>query len=415
MRIALYAYMIVLLALAPMAQAEDSLITLKDLEQEALANNPELRMAEKKAESADQRKSLAAAMPDPMIGYSVRNIGAFGNSTVGKEEMSMEGFMISQEIPFPGKLGAKGNAARKQAEREQESARETKLRVLNSLRSVYYDYYFTYNSMEILEQTRELMKNFLRIAETRYSTGQGMQLDVLRAQLEVSMILDRIAELEQKQDSQAAAINSLVGRSPLAPLGRPAEPTAAGMSRSMDEVASMALAHSPVLKGKQRMVEQGEFEVSSSRREFLPDMVVSAGRFTRGDLQDVWEGSVLFKVPLYFWNKSSGVKAASADLSSSRYDLEATKLMVLSRVRELYTMVRASDHHIHTYESSIIPQARLAVQSATSNYQAGKIDFMALLDTQNLLLKYRLMEQEERVNLGKTLSMLGELTGEEHE
>jgi hypothetical protein len=57
----------------------------------------------------------------------------------------------------------------------------------------------------------------------------------------------------------------------------------------------------------------------------------------------------------------------------------------------------------------------MALQSTTANYQVGKTDFMAVLDSQSLLLKYQLMEQEEQVNLHKTLSMIGEMTGEEHE
>jgi cobalt-zinc-cadmium efflux system outer membrane protein len=405
--------MIILLPVRSWADGGE--ITLKDLEQEALNNNPEIRMAEKRAESADEKKSLAAAMPDPMIGYAVRNVGSLGNSTVGKEEMSMEGFMITQEVPFPGKLSTKGNAARKRAEREQESARETKLRVLSTLRSAYYEFYLAYRSSEILTQTKDLMQNFQRIAEARYGTGQGMQQDVLRAQLEVTMLLDRLSEEERKKETQAAMINSLTGRNPLAPLGRPTELPIVPLGKSAEELAAMALAHSPALMGKQRMVEQSEFEVSMGRREFLPDMVVTAGRFTRGDMQDVWEATVMFKVPLYFWNKSTGVKAANADLRSAQYDFDATKLMVLARVRDLYATAKTSEHHLRLYDAGIIPQARMALQSTTSNYQVGKTDFLALLDSESLLLKYQLMEQEEQVNLHKTLSMIGEMTGEEHE
>jgi len=102
----------------------------------------------------------------------------------------------------------------------------------------------------------------------------------------------------------------------------------------------------------------------------------------------------MLKVPLYFWNKSTGVKAANADLHSSRYDYDAAKLSVLARVRDLAASVRTSEHHLHLYETGIIPQARQALQSATSNYQVGKTDFLSLLDSQSLLLKYQLMEQE---------------------
>jgi outer membrane protein TolC len=332
---------------------------------------------------------------------------------VGAEDMSMQGVVFTQEIPFPGKLGAKGHAAEKEAEREQEILRGRRLEVLNNLRTAYYDYYLAYKSGEILDQTKELMKNFQRIAETRYATGQGTQQDVLRAQLEVSMLIDRIAEQEQKKDAQAAMLSKLAGRDPLAPLGRPAELTGAPFTRSMDDFAATALKHSPMLEERRRMVEQSEFDLSLSKREFLPDMVVSGGWFTRAEKPNVWQASVMFRVPLYFWNKSSGVRAASADLHSARYDYDATRLATLARVKELYSSIKTAEHHVHLYEAGIIPQARLALQSATTNYQVGKTDFLGLLDSHSLLLKYQIMEQEELVNLNKNLSMMSELTGEE--
>jgi cobalt-zinc-cadmium efflux system outer membrane protein len=323
--------------------------------------------------------------------------------------------VFTQEIPFPGKLSTKGKAAAKVAGREQENSRETRLRVLNRVRAAYYEYYLAYRSADILNETKELMNNLRRIAEARYATGQGMQQDVIRAQLEVSMLLDRLAEEERKKETQAALLSGLVGRNPLLPLGRPAEPARRVLNKSVDEMAAQAQAHSPMLKSKQLMIEQSEAELSMSRREYLPDMVLSAGMFTRGDFKDVWQASLMFKVPLYFWNKSTGVRAANADLHAARYEYEAEKLATLSRMRELYAMVNTAEHHLHLYGSGIIPQARMALQSTSSNYQVGKTDFMALLEAENMLLKYQLMEQEELVNLSKAQSMLGEITGEEHE
>jgi outer membrane protein TolC len=400
-------------ALPAQSRADDSVVTLKDLEQEALLNNPEIHMADQKAESADEKKSLAAAMPDPMIGYMVQNVGAPVTWSVGKEDMSMQGVVFTQEVPFPGKLSTMGHAAGKMAEREHENAREMQLRVLAGLRNAYYEYYLAYRSTEIITQTKDLMKNVQQIAETRYGTGQGTQQDVLRAQLEVLMLLDKLAEEERKKETQAAMINSLVGRNPLATLGRPAELPRPSLGKSAEDLAAMAEAHSPLLLGKQRMVEQSAFEVSSRKKDFLPDMVLSGGWFTRGDKTDVWQASLMFKVPLYFWNKSTGIKAANADLHSSQYDYDAAKLAVLARVRDLTAAARTSEHHLHLYSSGIIPQAGQALQSATSNYRVGKTDFLSLLDSQSLLLKYQLMEQEELVNLHKTLSMIGEMTGEE--
>ncbi len=404
-----------LMAAPALAQTEEPVITLKDLQQEALQSNPEIGMAEKKAESAGERKSLASAMPDPMIGYMVQNVGALGTSTVGQEEMSMQGVVVSQEIPFPGKLSTKGNAARKAAEREADNSRETKLRVLSDLRNAYFDYYLSYRTLDILDQNKDILKNFERVAETRYATGQGLQQDVLRAQLEVSMLIERISMEEQNLETTRARVNSLVGRDPRAALGKPGDTFATTFLMGLDQMSSMALEHSPVLDAKKRMVEENEYDLSMSKREFLPDMTVSAGWFTRNHFQDVWQASVMFKVPLYFWNKSTGVRAADADLSSARFDYEATKLAVLTRVQELYSMAKTAEHHIHLYDAGIIPQARLALQSATANYQVGKIDFLSLLESQTVVLKYEIAYQQQLVNLNKTIAMISEVTGEEHE
>ncbi len=178
-------------------------------------------------------------------------------------------------------------------------------------------------------------------------------------------------------------------------------------------MAAMALKHSPVLEDRKRMIEQSKYDLSLSKREYLPDMVVSGGWFTRGGLPDFWQTSIMFKVPLYFWNKSTAVKAAAADVHSAEYDYEAVRLETLARVKDIYSTIKTSEHHLHLYEAGIIPQTRLAVQSATTNYQVGKTDFLTLLDSESLLLKYQLMEQEELVNWNKYVSMMGEITGEE--
>ncbi|HLE40345.1 MAG TPA: TolC family protein [Nitrospirota bacterium] len=416
MRINVIVSLILFMIIIPAVfRGDDAVVTLKDLEQEALRNNPEIHMTEKRVESAVKKRSLAAAMPDPMIGYEVQNVGRLSDSTVGQEEMSMRGVVVSQEIPFPGKLTTMGRAAGKVAEREQEDYRETKLRVLNSIRTAYYDYYLAYKSSSILERSKEIMKNFQRIAETRYATGQGIQQDVIRAQIEVSMLLEKIVLQEQKKEAQAAMINSILGRDPRSPLGRPGDVLPTSPDKTLDELSAMALARSPALLAKQRMVEQSEYELSSSKQGFLPDMVVSAGWFERGDFKDVWTASVMFKVPLYFWNKSAGVKAASAELGSARYDYESQKLMVLSKVKDLYTMAKTSERLLGLYETGIIPQARMALQSATSNYQVGKIDFLMLLDSQTLLFKYQLAYEQELVNLNKTTSQINEAAGMEEE
>ena len=407
-----FSVLLLLLAFPAGGGAGERTITLKELEQAVITKNPAIRMAEGKTRSAEEQADLADGMPDPMIGFSIRNSGWFDDITIGEDPMSMAGITITQAIPFPGKLSTKGRAARRQAERVHENERQTRLRVLRTLRTAYYEYYLAYASSDILNRNKEIMKNVQRIAETRYATGRGIQQDVLRAQLEVSMILEKIAREEQKKEKQRATINSLLGRNPFAPLGKPADVLPTSYDTGIEALSGTVQDTSPILQAHRRTVEQREEELSLSRKQYLPDMVVTAGWFDREDaFNDIWTAGIMFKIPLYFWNTSSGVKAAAADLGSSRHEYEAARLDTLSRVKDLYTRANTSERLLSLYTTGILPQAQMALRSATSSYQVGKIDFLALLDSQTLLLRYQLAYEKELVDLNKTISEIEEMTG----
>lgn len=170
-----------------------------------------------------------------------------------------------------------------------------------------------------------------------------------------------------------------------------------------------------MLKARQRMVDAGKEELSLSKQQYLPDMVLSGGVFDRGGFMDVWQASIMFKVPLYFWNTASGVRAASADLEAARHEYDGAKLMVLAKVKDLASMARTSERLLNLYEAGIIPQSQMARQSASSSYQVGKVDFQALLEAETLVLTYQLAYEQELVNLNKSLAMIREAAGMERE
>jgi hypothetical protein len=125
MRIKFLFFLMLLVPLAHVAGADSSVITLKDLEQEALRHNPEILRAEKKVESADEKKSLASALPDPMIGFMAQNVGSPVTWSVGKEDMSMQG------VCFRRRSRSRANSARgaarqlnRRRERRQRPARQ---------------------------------------------------------------------------------------------------------------------------------------------------------------------------------------------------------------------------------------------------------------------------------------------------
>src|SRR5579862_5921227 len=93
-----------LLCAACPARAADTL-RLSDLIAIAWANNPEVLAAQKRYEAARQKPSQARTLPDPVLsaGYA-SNGGPLPGQGLGRDATSNIGVMISQELPYPGKL-----------------------------------------------------------------------------------------------------------------------------------------------------------------------------------------------------------------------------------------------------------------------------------------------------------------------
>jgi len=400
------------LFLPPIVWADESeTIYLEKLIAEALQNNPEILAAKERWNAARARPSQARSLPDPQISFSQRNVGS-DYTTLGKEGMSNVGGSFIQKIPFPGKLALRGQVAEKDAQREKASLEAITYRIRSRVKVAYYDLYFVYKSINTIEKDKDILEKFEKTAETRYEVGKGIQQDVLRAQVEISRLIDRLNVLYLKKESLNAIINSLLNRPPAAPLGPPAEFTPSKLSYSLEELNQLALAKSPQLEERKKLIEKNQVSVALAKKEYYPDFSLKGGFFYRGDFRDMWEVNFGISIPLYFNTKQRyGVKEAIARLGAAEQSHQATKQALLARVKELYISATTAQKLMDLFRSGIIPQATLALESSISAYEVGKIDFLTLLDNLISLLNDELRYYEEVVNFEKAVAQLEEITG----
>jgi outer membrane protein TolC len=326
--------------------------------------------------------------------------------------MAMAGFSVSQEVPFPGKLSLREDIATWEAKQEKERLWETTLNVISRLKVAYYGLYFVHQSLEIVGKDKDILEKFEKAVEIRYQTGQGIQQDVLKAQVEISRLLDRLIDLEQKRESAEAIINSLLYRSPLAPLGRPEAPKKTPLPQTLEELSTLIEENSPALKAADFMIERNKTALTLAKKEYFPDFVVKTGWFNRQTFKDFWQAGVEIKVPLYFWRKQrSGVTEATESLGEARQSRENVKQMLLAQVKDLYVTAKRAENLITLYETGIIPQATLSLDSAAAGYQVGKVDFLTYLDNFIFLLDAELRFQEELTSFEKAVAQLEETVG----
>ncbi|MBI2963424.1 MAG: TolC family protein [Deltaproteobacteria bacterium] len=392
-----------------------SVIRLPDLVDHARRVNPEIRAAEQKLRAAEARPSQRGSLPDPTVTVGYRNDG-FDRLTLGDEIMSQASLALTQEVPFPGKLRLREEIASFEAAEERARLRATTLGVIARLKVAFRELLFVHQSIDVVRRSKAILEKFEKSVEARYQTGQGIQQDVLKAQVEISKLVDRLVDLEQKKASAEAELNGILNRPADALLGTPQSIPESPTPPGLEGLIELAEKHSPMLEEAAKTVRRGESALSLARREYLPDFMLMGGYMNRESLPGMWETQLGVKLPLYFWRKQRyGVTEAVETLGQARDGRQNARQMVLARVRDLHATATRARELVDLYRAGIIPQATLALESAAAGYQVGRVDFLTYLDNFVTLLDYELRYREEAANLGKAAARLEETVGMELE
>jgi len=386
-------------------------VDLPSLRSHTLKNNPEIQAANARWEAARARPSQEGSLPDPMVNTAYHNEG-FGRLVQGQGDFAWLRFGAEQEVPFPGKLRLKETAALREAEREGALYRGTVLDVLARLRLVYDEYCLAWKSLEIVRDNLELLRKLTEAAEARYQVGEGLQQDVARAQVELSILAGRLTTLEQTRESAAAMLNAVLNRPPTDPLGLPAPVEKQPLPYTLDDAEKLAKEASPALRATEHAVTRAETNLDLAKRQYYPDFIIRADYFNKASLTPEWELGAGIRVPLYFWRKQAfGVQEAAAGAREARATRQATGQEILARVRDLHAQATSAERLVELYGSAVVPQAEVSLSSASAGYEVGKVDFLTLLNSFTVLNEYQLRYHEELTKFDQAVAQLEAVTG----
>src|SRR5512136_2825076 len=154
-----------------------------------------------------------------MVGFGIVNLPT--NFSFKDEDMTMKEFYVSQMFPFYGKRRLMGEMAEKEAESVFNEIHEKGNRIVRDVKAAYYDLSHNYRTTEVTQRNKRILEDFAKIAETRYSVGEGIQQDVFKAHIEVSRMVDDLIMLGQRKRALEAKLNALLNRPPETPVGEP--------------------------------------------------------------------------------------------------------------------------------------------------------------------------------------------------
>lgn len=387
--------------------------SLPVLVHEAVENNREILAAQKRYEAARQRPSVASSLPDPVISLGYTSNGSPRPiAGLGTDVTSNAGVMISQEIPFPGKRKLRGEIADKEAAAEFQQYLSVRLSVVARLKSAYHELHHAYVAADSIRRSQELLRNFTRIAEARYSVGRAAQQDVFRANTQYSILETRALRMEEEKVAKEGEILSLLNRPPGGSIEAPKEVPPGELTASLEDLYAHARTDAPVLRREQKMVERKELATNLARKEYDPDYTLSGGYFNQGGLPPMFQFRVDVKLPAYYWRKQrAGVAEQVFALSEARHNYEASGQMLNARIKEAFVTAQTARRLMDLYKKSVIPEAELALESSLASYETGALDALSVMTNFMTVVDYELNYHEEMMRFHLALAQLEEMAG----
>jgi len=385
---------------------------LETLIKEALKNNPQLKAAQSRYAAALARVKLLRNLEDPRLEYEYDKIKADMDAVMRGKTAPMRTIGISQEIPFPAKLIIRRNAAEQEAKSLKEDYQEKENEIVQKVKEAYSQLFLSYKKIEINQENLALLGQFVKITTRRYSTGKTSQQDVLKAQVEYSKLSNELVLFDQEEKIAQAMLNALLGRSSDLVIVIPEEQKYSELELNEEKILKLTLENRPELTSVKKMLRKSEMDYSLSKLEYAPDFMLKYQREERDNSLGEWSAMIGVTVPLWFWEKqNSSVKEARANLEEMRAQYKAQENMVLFETRTALAKFQAARNLVKTYETGVLPQAQAALETARLNYQADKIGFLDLLDSQRSLREFQIDYFESLANLEISLAELERAVG----
>ena len=380
----------------------------------AALHSPELESAFAAWKAALERVPQVKALPDPRFSYKYYVV----------EQMMRDGDMrhmleLSQEFPWPGKLGSRGKVAAEEAKAEFHRFEAARLKLFFRVQNAYDEYYYLWRETQITQQNIELLNQIESIARSRYAVGADTHPDVIRAQVEQGKLADRFRTLQKLRAPTMARLNAALNRPTHAALPWPKEVPKPESDFSDEQLLAWAAQANPEVQAMEREIAARKEGISLAEKDYYPDIMVGieygvmvdAAGMPGGDMANPYAAMIGLNIPIWWDKISAGVREARwrhlravSDKAALLNNLSADVEMALFEFQD-------AGRKINLYRDTLIPKAEQALQATQTAYSTGKADFQDYLDAQRVLLEFQLSYERSQTDRAQRMAELEMLVG----
>jgi cobalt-zinc-cadmium efflux system outer membrane protein len=377
-------FLVALPGRAQTSAPEQKTITLQELQQMALQNNPTFRQSAANIQAAEGRKKQSGLYPDPTVGYQGEQIR--GGSFHGGEQ----GFFVQQDIVLGGKLGLNRQIFDQELKQAQTEAEEQKLRVVTNVRMSYIQALVAQQTLELRHNLSKLADDAVETSHQLANVGQADAPDVLESEVEAQQAQLAVAMAEQKQQRVWKALAAVVGnpRLPLMKLEGKLEDTP---PVNADELVDKIVNESPAVRIAELGVKRAEAALARAKREPIPDLQLRGGMQQNGELLSDGRSvglqgfaDVGVRIPIFNRNQGN-IATGKADAERAKREVDRVKLVLRERAASVVQNYTFSQTAVDRYKNQMIPRARKAYEMYAKKYQQMAAAYPQVLIAQRTL------------------------------
>ena len=383
----------------------------------AAKNNPELRASYYEWIAQLEKSGYAGALPDPILSYGsfIENV----ETRVGPQEHRLG---LRQPYPWIGTLRAREDMAFEASNAAFKRFQANRLRLLYQVKAAYYELYYLARNIDITRENMELLTFWESVARAEYRVGLKKHPAVIKAQVELGKLEDKILSLESSIEPVRARLRAAlnIADTTMLPLPSAIETTEAELSR--DSVIALAEAHNPNLGAIRHIIEKEEAGVRLAGKSSFPSFTFGVDYIVTGDAlnpsmpesgKDAWGLSIGMSLPIWFGKNRAKKSEARARYRAAAERYKETENQ-LTRIVEL-KLYEYDDalRRVQLYRDGLVPKGEQSLNAFYTAYQVGEADFLSVLDAQRELLEFELQYERSLTDLAKGKAELEMLTGTE--
>ncbi len=373
--------------------------------------NPELAAMALEAEAAAARVEGSDALPDPKLQVTFEDISK--NSSGLPSRVSATKLIVQQEFPLWGKRRLKRQVAEADHHKAQGEQAALTAELLGKVKTVYAEYHQIHLSMEQNEELISILRTLVRVTQARYAQGAALQNEVTAAELERGGLTAERVRLGNERKKLKARLNALLNRAPEAPIVEQPRLRTIPATSALDfgQLMPRLLETNPQLAKDRATLTAAQSNRELASREWFPDVGVGMGIVKRQNETDSFEAMVEMSIPLQWEARRARENETVAMERASQSRLEAERTRLVAELQEALLALESARGVEQISKESLLPQARMALQSALRNYENGAGESLQVLDAVQRLKKYRIeqikAQYEQQMRLADIERLIG--------